>query len=111
MYFLSGWPKKLLCPLKSQEQPFHIQADSQRILVSVLSESQLSIWYSRPSVLIASYKESAKASAQFGAYKQAEWRPDSTMIVIATTNGYILFFDIIPAGEDKYLYEPVYPNR
>ncbi|XP_063311171.1 guanine nucleotide exchange factor subunit RIC1 isoform X2 [Pelobates fuscus] len=110
MYFLSGWPKKLLCPLKSQEQPFHIQADSQRILLSVLSESQLSIWYSRPSVLIASYKESAKASAQFGAFKQAEWRPDSTMIVIATTNGYILFFDIIPAGEDKYLYEPVYPK-
>ncbi|MEE6459177.1 hypothetical protein FKM82_000562 [Ascaphus truei] len=61
-------------------------------------------------VLIVSYKESAKAAAQFGAYKQAEWRPDSSMIVIATANGYILFFDIVPVGEDKYLYEPVHPK-
>ncbi|XP_053322022.1 guanine nucleotide exchange factor subunit RIC1 isoform X2 [Spea bombifrons] len=110
MYFLSGWPKKLLCPLKSLEKPFHIQSDSQRIYFSVLSQTQLSIWYSRPSVLIASYKESAKAAAQFGAYIQSEWRPDSSMIVIASTNGYILFFDIVPAGDDKYLYEPVYPR-
>ncbi|XP_053558531.1 guanine nucleotide exchange factor subunit RIC1 isoform X1 [Bombina bombina] len=110
MYFLSGWPKKLLCPLKSLEKPFHIRPDSQRIFFAVLSQTQLSIWYSRPSVLIASYKESAKATTQFGDYKQAEWRPDSSMIVIATANGYILFFDIIPAGDDKYLYEPVYPK-
>ncbi|XP_018113730.1 guanine nucleotide exchange factor subunit RIC1 isoform X4 [Xenopus laevis] len=110
MYFLSGWPKRLLCPLKTVEKPFHIQPDSQRIFFSVLSQTQLSIWYNRPSVLIASYKESAKATAQFGNYKQADWRPDSSMIVIATANGYILFFDIIPVGEDKYLYEPVYPK-
>ncbi|KAM4708867.1 guanine nucleotide exchange factor subunit RIC1 isoform 2-T2 [Discoglossus pictus] len=110
MYFLSGWPKRLLCPLKSLEKPFHIQPDSQRIFFAVLSQTQLSIWYSRPSVLVASYKESAKAAAQFGSYKQAEWKPDSSMIVIATSNGYILFFDIVVAGEDKYLYEPVYPK-
>ncbi|MEE6459181.1 hypothetical protein FKM82_000562 [Ascaphus truei] len=110
MYFLSGWPKRLLCPLKSLEKPFHIQPDAQRIFFAVLSQTQLSVWYSRPSVLIVSYKESAKAAAQFGAYKQAEWRPDSSMIVIATANGYILFFDIVPVGEDKYLYEPVHPK-
>ncbi|MEE6459178.1 hypothetical protein FKM82_000562 [Ascaphus truei] len=27
-----------------------------------------------------------------------------------TANGYILFFDIVPVGEDKYLYEPVHPK-
>ncbi|KAJ1218059.1 hypothetical protein NDU88_005645 [Pleurodeles waltl] len=110
MYFLSGWPKRLLCPLRSVEQPFQLQPDPQRALFAVISSSQLSVWSSRPSVLIVSYKESAKAAAQFGPYKQAEWRPDSTMIVVATENGYILFFEILPAGEDKYLYEPVYPK-
>ncbi|XP_068279803.1 guanine nucleotide exchange factor subunit RIC1 isoform X2 [Nyctibius grandis] len=109
MYFLSGWPKRLLCPLESLEQPLHIQTDPQRAFFAVLSPSQLSIWYCRPSVLIVSYKELSKAAAQFGPYKQAEWRPDSTMIAVSTTNGYILFFEIPPA-RDKYLYEPMYPK-
>ncbi|XP_041113573.1 guanine nucleotide exchange factor subunit RIC1-like [Polyodon spathula] len=110
MYFLTGWPRRLLCPLKSEEKPFHIQPDSHRVFFVVLSQTQISIWYSRPSVLIVSYKESAKAASQFGTYQQAEWRPDSTMIAVATTNGYILLFDILPGGADKYLYEPVYPK-
>ncbi|NXO58296.1 RIC1 protein, partial [Aramus guarauna] len=109
MYFLSGWPKRLLCPLKSLEQPLHIQTDPQRAFFAVLSPSQLSIWYCRPSVLIVSYKELSKAASQFGPYKQAEWRPDSTMIAVSTANGYILFFEI-PSVRDKYLYEPVYPK-
>uniref|UniRef100_A0A803XYC7 Protein RIC1 homolog n=1 Tax=Meleagris gallopavo TaxID=9103 RepID=A0A803XYC7_MELGA len=64
---------------------------------------------SSPSVLIVSYKELSKAASQFGPYKQAEWRPDGTMIAVSTANGYILFFEIPPA-RDKYLYEPMYPK-
>lgn len=109
MYFLSGWPKRLLCPLESLEQPLHIQTDPQRAFFAVLSPSQLSIWYCRPSVLIVSYKELSKAASQFGPYEQAEWRPDSTMIAVSTANGYILFFEI-PSTRDKYLYEPMYPK-
>ncbi|XP_064902110.1 guanine nucleotide exchange factor subunit RIC1 isoform X3 [Columba livia] len=109
MYFLSGWPKRLLCPLESLEQPLHIQTDPQRVFFAVLSPSQLSIWYCRPSVLIVSYKELPKAASQFGPYKQAEWRSDSTMIAVSTANGYILFFEI-PSARDKYLYEPMYPK-
>ncbi|NWS91380.1 RIC1 protein, partial [Toxostoma redivivum] len=109
MYFLSGWPKRLLCPLESLEQPLHIQTDPQRAFFAVLFPSQLSIWYCRPSVLIVSYKELSKATSQFGPYKQAEWRPDSTMIAVSTANGYILFFEI-PSARDKYLYEPIYPK-
>ncbi|KAF1494242.1 RAB6A-GEF complex partner protein 1, partial [Pygoscelis antarcticus] len=63
----------------------------------------------QPSVLIVSYKELSKAASQFGSYKQAEWRPDSTMIAVSTANGYILFFEI-PSARDKYLYEPMYPK-
>ncbi|XP_075582038.1 guanine nucleotide exchange factor subunit RIC1 isoform X4 [Pelecanus crispus] len=47
MYFLSGWPKRLLCPLEPLEQPLHIQTDPQRAFFAVLSPSQLSIWYCR----------------------------------------------------------------
>ncbi|XP_054980050.1 guanine nucleotide exchange factor subunit RIC1 isoform X3 [Sorex araneus] len=111
MYFLSGWPKRLLCPLGSPaEAPFHVQSDPQRTFFAVLAPARLSIWYSRPSVLIVTYKEPAKSSSQFGSYKQAEWRPDSTMIAVSTVNGYILFFHITSARGDKYLYEPVYPK-
>ncbi|OXB62778.1 hypothetical protein ASZ78_017074 [Callipepla squamata] len=109
MYFLSGWPKRLLCPLERLEPPVHIQTDPRRVFFAVLSPSQLSIWFCRPSVLIVSYKELSKAASQFGPYKQAEWRPDGTMIAVSTANGYILFFEI-PSARDKYLYEPMYPN-
>lgn len=50
MYFLSGWPKRLLCPLGSPaEAPFHIQSDPQRTFFAVLAPARLSIWYSRVS--------------------------------------------------------------
>uniref|UniRef100_A0A8C7K8I1 Protein RIC1 homolog n=1 Tax=Oncorhynchus kisutch TaxID=8019 RepID=A0A8C7K8I1_ONCKI len=110
MYFLTGWPRRLLCPLKSEEEPFHIHPNSQRFYFAVLSETQLSIWFSRPSVMIVSYIESVKAAAQFGFYQQAEWKPDDSMIAVAAANGYILMFDVVGGGEDKYLYEPVYPK-
>ncbi|XP_070104401.1 guanine nucleotide exchange factor subunit RIC1 isoform X7 [Equus przewalskii] len=111
MYFLSGWPKRLLWPLGSPaEAPFHVQSDPQRTFFAVLAPARLSIWYSRPSVLIVTYKEPAKSSSQFGSYKEAEWRPDSTMIAVSTANGYILFFHITSTRGDKYLYEPVYPK-
>ncbi|XP_026559515.1 RAB6A-GEF complex partner protein 1 [Pseudonaja textilis] len=109
MYFLSGWPKRLLYPIEAQEPPLGIQADPQRTLFAVLSPSQLSIWYNRPSVLIVSYKETLKAVLQFGHYDQTEWKPDSTTIAVSTANGYILFFNLLSA-RDKYLYEPVYPK-
>ncbi|XP_029108602.1 guanine nucleotide exchange factor subunit RIC1 isoform X2 [Scleropages formosus] len=110
MYFLTGWPRRLLSPLRSAEVPFHIQPSSQRFYFAVLSETQLSVWFGRPSVLIVSYIESAKAAAQFGFYQQAEWKPDDSMIAVAAANGYVLLFDVVSAGEDKFLYEPVYPK-
>ncbi|XP_007230663.3 guanine nucleotide exchange factor subunit RIC1 [Astyanax mexicanus] len=110
MYFLTGWPRRLLCPLRSEEQPFHLQPSQHRLYFAVLAHTQLSIWFSRPSVLVVSYIESAKAAAQFGFYQQAEWKPDDSMIAVAAANGYVLLFDIIGGGDDKYLYEPVYPK-
>ncbi|XP_053706628.1 guanine nucleotide exchange factor subunit RIC1 [Synchiropus splendidus] len=110
MYFLTGWPRRLLCPLKSEEEPFYIQPSSHRFYFALLSETQLSVWFSRPSVLIVSYIESAKAATQFGFYQKAEWKPDDSKIAVATANGYILLFDIVGGGDDKYLYEPVYPR-
>ncbi|XP_038660175.1 guanine nucleotide exchange factor subunit RIC1 isoform X1 [Scyliorhinus canicula] len=110
MYFLSGWPRRLLCPLKGSERPFYIQPDSRRLLFALLSQTQISLWYSRPSVLIVSYKESAKAASQFGSYEKTEWKSDSSMIAVTTANGYILLFDIGYSGQEKCLYEPVYPK-
>uniref|UniRef100_A0A8C1DAI9 Protein RIC1 homolog n=1 Tax=Cyprinus carpio carpio TaxID=630221 RepID=A0A8C1DAI9_CYPCA len=47
MYFLSGWPRRLLCPLRSSERPFLIEPSAQRFYLAVLSETQISIWFSR----------------------------------------------------------------
>uniref|UniRef100_A0A8C7T7J5 Protein RIC1 homolog n=1 Tax=Oncorhynchus mykiss TaxID=8022 RepID=A0A8C7T7J5_ONCMY len=105
MYFLTGWPRRLLCPLKSEEEPFHIQPNSQRFYFAVLSETQLSIWFSRPSVLIVSYIESVKAAAQFGFYQQAEWKPDDSMIAVAVSNATSLIL-VIVSSPLSYLHVP-----
>uniref|UniRef100_A0A8C1Y208 Protein RIC1 homolog n=1 Tax=Cyprinus carpio TaxID=7962 RepID=A0A8C1Y208_CYPCA len=110
MYFLSGWPRRLLCPLRSSERPFLIEPSAQRFYLAVLSETQISIWFSRPSVLIVSYIESGKAAAQFGFYQLVEWKPDDSMIAVTAANGYVLLFDIIGGSDEKCLYEPVYPK-
>ncbi|XP_067278847.1 guanine nucleotide exchange factor subunit RIC1 isoform X1 [Pseudorasbora parva] len=110
MYFLSGWPRRLLCPLRSGERPFLVEPSAQRFYLAVLSETQISIWFSRPSVLIVSYIESGKAAAQFGFYQQVEWKPDDSMIAVAAANGYVLLFDILGGSDEKYLYEPIYPK-
>ncbi|XP_055009421.1 guanine nucleotide exchange factor subunit RIC1 isoform X3 [Boleophthalmus pectinirostris] len=110
MYFLTGWPRRLLCPLKSKEEPFFIQPSSQRFYFAVVSQTQLSIWFSRPSVLIVSYIESVKAATQFGSYEKAEWKPDDSMIAVASAKGYVLMFDVLGGGDDRCLYEPVYPR-
>uniref|UniRef100_A0A9J7YS73 Protein RIC1 homolog n=1 Tax=Cyprinus carpio carpio TaxID=630221 RepID=A0A9J7YS73_CYPCA len=85
MYFLSGWPRRLLCPLRSSERPFLIEPSAQRFYLAVLSETQISIWFSRPSVLIVSYIESGKAAAQFGFYQLVEWKPDDSMIAVTVS--------------------------
>uniref|UniRef100_A0A8C7WSB7 Protein RIC1 homolog n=1 Tax=Oryzias sinensis TaxID=183150 RepID=A0A8C7WSB7_9TELE len=85
MYFLTGWPRRLLCPLRSEEEPFQIQPSSQRFYFALVSETQISIWFSRPSVLIVTYIESVKAAAQFGIYQKAEWKPDDSMIAVAVS--------------------------
>uniref|UniRef100_A0AAY4DW43 Protein RIC1 homolog n=1 Tax=Denticeps clupeoides TaxID=299321 RepID=A0AAY4DW43_9TELE len=110
MYFLTGWPRRLLCPLRSEEEPLHIQPSSHRFFFALLSQTQLSVWFSRPSVLIVSYIESVKAATQFGFYQKAEWKPDDSMIAVAAAKGYVLLFDVIGGREDKCLYEPVYPK-
>uniref|UniRef100_A0A8C7WUF9 Protein RIC1 homolog n=1 Tax=Oryzias sinensis TaxID=183150 RepID=A0A8C7WUF9_9TELE len=110
MYFLTGWPRRLLCPLRSEEEPFQIQPSSQRFYFALVSETQISIWFSRPSVLIVTYIESVKAAAQFGIYQKAEWKPDDSMIAVATAKGYILLFDVLGGGDERNLYEPVYPK-
>uniref|UniRef100_A0A672UYM3 Guanine nucleotide exchange factor subunit RIC1 n=1 Tax=Strigops habroptila TaxID=2489341 RepID=A0A672UYM3_STRHB len=97
MYFLSGWPKRLLCPLESLEQPLHIQTDPQRAFFAVLSPSQLSIWYCRVSI-----HPPVSLQTQLSQLK-------SPLLFFSTANGYILFFEI-PSTRDKYLYEPMYPK-
>lgn len=59
MYFLSGWPKRLLCPLGSlAEAPCHVQSDPQRTFFAVLAPARLSIWYSRVSRAAATSRRS-----------------------------------------------------
>ncbi|XP_048834851.1 guanine nucleotide exchange factor subunit RIC1-like [Brienomyrus brachyistius] len=110
MYFLTGWPRKLLCPLRRDEESFRIQPSFQRFYFAVLSGTHLDIWFSWPSALIVSYSESVESAARFGPYQQAEWKMDDTMIALGTANGYLLMFDVVNDKEDKFPYGPQHPK-
>ncbi|KAG8130581.1 hypothetical protein E2320_017199 [Naja naja] len=107
MYFLSGWPKRLLCPIEAQD-PRSGSRPTRNGLCSPCCPRPSSA-SGTTGVLIVNYKETLKAVLQFGHYDQTEWKPDSTTIAVSTANGYILFFNLLSA-RDKYLYEPVYPK-
>uniref|UniRef100_A0A8C9T6T1 Protein RIC1 homolog n=1 Tax=Scleropages formosus TaxID=113540 RepID=A0A8C9T6T1_SCLFO len=85
MYFLTGWPRKLLHPLPSEEEPFHIRPNFHGTLFAVLSETQLGVWFGRPSVLIVNYTESAKAASRCGPYQLAEWKSDDAAIAVSVS--------------------------
>ncbi|XP_018602027.2 RAB6A-GEF complex partner protein 1-like isoform X5 [Scleropages formosus] len=110
MYFLTGWPRKLLHPLPSEEEPFHIRPNFHGTLFAVLSETQLGVWFGRPSVLIVNYTESAKAASRCGPYQLAEWKSDDAAIAVSAAGGYLLLFDLVRCSKEKFLYEPLYPK-
>ncbi|KAL4604853.1 RAB6A-GEF complex partner protein 1-like isoform X1 [Arapaima gigas] len=110
MYFLTGWPRKLRCPLRSGEEPFHIRPNSRGSFFAVLSDTQVGVWFGRPSVLIVSYTESAKAASRCGPYRLAEWKGDDTMLAIATASGHLLLFAVLRGRKEGFLYEPLYPK-
>ncbi len=97
MYFPVGWPKQLgLAADCSDENSrlVHVSTNRERLLFCVLTEGALNIWYCKPAVQIVCVKRSVSDIDQYGNNEKAEWKPDSSMLAVTTTKGYILFYKV-----------------
>ena len=99
MYFPTGWPKVIRIPKLGQTCIKQISCNRDRILFAVLTDDALTIWFCKvsrtdvlrdnndvnlqPCVPIVFYRRPPQSLEKFGTNILAEWKPDSSMIVVA----------------------------
>jgi RAB6A-GEF complex partner protein 1 len=87
------------------ETPDHSQADPENAIIDVcntrsdhvfatVTTSSLSIWSTRPTVVLATYSRSAKSIQTYGANLEVLFRPDATIVVVRTNASYLLTFAV-----------------
>ncbi|CAG9862515.1 unnamed protein product [Phyllotreta striolata] len=104
MYFPVGWPKVLKLPELGNSVIKHITSNRDRILFAILADDCLGVWFCRPCVPITFHRRSVSSIEKYGTNVIAEWKPDSSMIVIATSEGHLLFYKVEVAQDHKGLY-------
>ncbi|EFN72501.1 Protein RIC1-like protein [Camponotus floridanus] len=104
MFFPVGWPRVL-----NSSEPSEINAvvcNRDKILFAVLTTNALTIWYCKPCVPIVFNRRSAVSLRKHGENVLVQWRPDSSMLVIATSDSYLLFYRLSDSSpESRGLYE------
>lgn len=104
MYFPVGWPKVIKIPELGNSTIKHITSNRDRILFAILTDDRLGIWFCRPCVPITFHRRSPISIQKYGTNVIAEWKPDSSMIVIATSEGHLLFYKVEVAPDHKGFY-------
>ncbi|XP_076812515.1 guanine nucleotide exchange factor subunit RIC1-like isoform X1 [Clavelina lepadiformis] len=94
MYFPVGWPKYLSVGQGKKSRLKQIRCNRYRMLFAVLTETTISIWHCRPCVEIVCYQRCHSSVASIGTNELAEWRQDSSMIAVTTTEGYLLLYQL-----------------
>ena len=89
MYYPKGWARLLRLPqLDSQENPQEIQhvvCNRDKILTALVTDDSVIIWYVKPCVPIISHRRSKSSVEELGKNVLAQWRPDSSMIVVVVS--------------------------
>ncbi|XP_069682235.1 guanine nucleotide exchange factor subunit Rich isoform X2 [Periplaneta americana] len=113
MYFPVGWPKVLNIPQLGHGSIRQVVCNRDKILFAILTDDCLSIWFCKPCVPIVLHRRSCESIEDIGMNELVEWRPDSSMLVVATSGGYLLLYKLGVVAEQKGLYEQVdspHPN-
>lgn len=91
-------------PELGQNRIKQITCNRDRILFAILTDDSLSIWFCKPCVPIVFHRRAPESIQKFGTNLLVEWKPDSSMIVIATSEGHLLFYDLGVIADQKGLY-------
>ena len=111
MYYPVGWPRLLRLPQVGAEPPLRVAANRDRILVAILTSDSILIWYAKPCVPIISHRRSPQSVAELAKNLLVCWRPDSSMIAVATTGGHLIYYNLVVLTEVKTLYDQEDPTN
>jgi len=101
----------LSLPQESGTDPVKVCSNRDRILISILTQDSILIWYAKPCVPIISHRRSPQSVSELGTNRLVCWRPDSSMIAVATTGGHIIFYNLVVLTDLKSLYEQEDPDN
>lgn len=92
MYFPIGWPKKADFSLINNEIIHQICFDRVKILLAVITDTILGIWYGKPLIPIVYHRRYKDDELAFGVNTSIIWKPDSSMIAVTTDKGNIILY-------------------
>ncbi|XP_031329698.1 guanine nucleotide exchange factor subunit Rich isoform X2 [Photinus pyralis] len=104
MYFPVGWPKVLDVPELGQTKIKHITSNRDKILFAILTDDALALWFCKPCVQIDFRRRTPQSIQDFGINVIVEWKPDSSMLVIVTSEGHLLFYNVSVNADQKGVY-------
>lgn len=101
MYFPIGWPKYLQLPNEDDDPVQCIIANRERTLFAVVTLQAVHLWQCKPCVLIVSYRRSDDSVVVLGTNCEAEWKPDSSVIAVATSGGHLLLLKVVSESNQR----------
>eukprot|EP00057_Strongylocentrotus_purpuratus_P026007 XP_011680481.1 PREDICTED: RAB6A-GEF complex partner protein 1 [Strongylocentrotus purpuratus] len=101
MYFPIGWPKYLQLPNEDEDPVQCIIANRERTLFAVVTLQAVHLWQCKPCVLIVSYRRSDDSVVVLGTNCEAEWKPDSSVIAVATSGGHLLLLKVVSESNQR----------
>lgn len=69
----------------------HVITSCDRMFFAVITDSSVTLWYSKPCIQIVCHVASKAFTDQVGDFRQAEWKPDCSMLAIMTTRKCVVF--------------------
>ncbi|XP_054278779.1 guanine nucleotide exchange factor subunit Rich isoform X2 [Macrosteles quadrilineatus] len=107
MYFALGWPKVLNLPHLNNCSIRQVICNRDKTYFAILSDDTLSIFFCKPCLPITLHRRSHESVEDIGMNESVEWRPDSSMLVVATSGGFLVYYHLTADSWQKGLYEQV----
>ncbi|KOB76301.1 Uncharacterized protein OBRU01_05986 [Operophtera brumata] len=100
MYFPIGWPK-VLKPLGADNQIIRqIVSNRDKILFASLTDDSLTVWFCKPTVPIVFHRRNEESLERLGLNVGVEWKPDSSMLCISTSEGHLILYHVESQSEN-----------
>uniref|UniRef100_A0A1B6BZX3 Uncharacterized protein n=1 Tax=Clastoptera arizonana TaxID=38151 RepID=A0A1B6BZX3_9HEMI len=111
MYFPIGWPKVLFIPHLNNCSIRQVVCNRDKVLFAILSDDTLSIFFCKPCLPIVFHRRCQESVEDLGTNEILQWRPDSSMLVVATSGGYLIYYRLNIDSAQKGLYQQVDPPQ